>query len=170
MKNMHFKRKLPVPKEIKEQYPLTQELSQIKLARDVEIEKVFTGQSNKLVLVIGPCSADREDAVLDYCERLAKLQDAVSDKLILIFPGFTQTSPEPLEKATRDFCISLIRSRHPICWKASSPFAVCIPTFWQIPGFPPRMKCCIRIITVTCPTFWPMLLLAHGVWKIRNTA
>ena len=84
MKNMHFNRKLPVPKEIKEQYPLTPSLSKIKEARDQIIADVFTGNSDKMVLIIGPCSADREDAVLDYCERLAKLQEKVSDRLILI--------------------------------------------------------------------------------------
>ena len=84
MQNMIFKRKLPIPKEIKEQYPLTAELSQVKARRDKEIADVFTGKSGKMVLIIGPCSADREDAVLEYCERLAKLQEAVSDKLVLI--------------------------------------------------------------------------------------
>ena len=84
MQNMIFKRKLPIPKEIKEQYPLTAELSQVKARRDKEIAGVFTGKSSKMVLIIGPCSADREDAVLEYCERLAKLQEAVSDKLVLI--------------------------------------------------------------------------------------
>ena len=70
--------------EIKEQYPLTDSLAKIKEARDAEIADVFTGKSDKLVLVIGPCSADREDAVLDYCTRLARLQEKVADKLILI--------------------------------------------------------------------------------------
>ena len=84
MQNMIFKRKLPIPKEIKEQYPLTAELAQVKARRDKEIADVFTGKSGKMVLIIGPCSADREDAVLEYCERLAKLQKAVSDKLVLI--------------------------------------------------------------------------------------
>lgn len=84
MKNMHFKRKLPVPKEIKEQYPLTAELSRIKNERDAIIADVFTGASEKKVLIIGPCSADREDAVLDYCGRLARLQEKVADKLIII--------------------------------------------------------------------------------------
>lgn len=84
MQNMIFKRKLPIPKEIKEQYPLTAELSQVKARRGKEIADVFTGKSSKMVLIIGPCSADREDAVLEYCERLAKLQEAVSDKLVLI--------------------------------------------------------------------------------------
>ena len=84
MENMIFKRKLPIPKEIKEQYPLTADLSRVKAIRDREIADVFTGKSGKMVLIIGPCSADREDAVLEYCERLAKLQEAVSDKLVLI--------------------------------------------------------------------------------------
>ena len=84
MKNMNFKRKLPIPQEIKEQYPLTAELSQIKQNRDHLIADIFTGNSDKMVLIIGPCSADREDAVIDYCSRLAFLQDKVADKLVLI--------------------------------------------------------------------------------------
>ena len=84
MKNMNFKRKLPVPRDIKEQYPLTQALADIKARRDEEITDIFTGKSDKMVLVIGPCSADREDAVLEYCGRLALLQDQVADRLLLI--------------------------------------------------------------------------------------
>lgn len=84
MVNMHFKRKLPVPKEIKEQYPLTEDLIRTKQQRDLKIADVFTGKSDKMVLVIGPCSADREDAVMEYCTRLAGLQEKVADRLILI--------------------------------------------------------------------------------------
>ena len=84
MKNMEFRRKLPVPQEIKELYPLTRELSDIKAQRDQLIAEVFTGNSDKIVLIIGPCSADREDAVLEYCEKLAALQEKTADKLILI--------------------------------------------------------------------------------------
>ena len=84
MKNMFFKRKLPIPAEIKAQYPLTDELSRVKTDRDRQIADVFTGKSSKMVLIIGPCSADNEDAVLEYCERLSVLQAKVSDRLILI--------------------------------------------------------------------------------------
>ena len=84
MNNMEFKRKLPVPKEIKAMYPLSDELIQIKEARDQLIADTFTGKSSKLVLIVGPCSADREDAVLEYCEKLANLQEKVADRLILI--------------------------------------------------------------------------------------
>ena len=84
MNNMHFKRKLPVPQEIKALYPVSNDLVQIKTVRDQQIADIFTGVSNKLILIIGPCSADREDAVLEYCERLAKLQEQTADKLVLI--------------------------------------------------------------------------------------
>lgn len=83
-KNMTFKRKLPIPKQIKEQYPVSQELSAVKARRDAALAEVFTGQSRKKLLIIGPCSADREDAVIDYCTRLARLQEEVADKLILV--------------------------------------------------------------------------------------
>ena len=78
--NMNFKRKLPTPKEIKEMYPLDEELILKKKENDEEIRKVFTGESDKLILVIGPCSADREDAVIDYIKRLRVVQDKVKDE------------------------------------------------------------------------------------------
>ena len=82
--NAKFIRKLPTPKEIKEMYPLTSDLASIKEKNDEEIKKVFTGESNKLILIIGPCSADREDAVLDYCKRLKKIQEVVKNEIIII--------------------------------------------------------------------------------------
>ena len=82
--NMDFKRKLPTPKEIKEMYPLSDELAAIKQKNDEEINAIFTGNSDKLALVIGPCSADREDAVLDYISRLRKVQEQVKDKIVII--------------------------------------------------------------------------------------
>ena len=82
--NMDFKRKLPTPKEIKEMYPLSDELLQVKAENDKEIRAIFTGESDKIALVIGPCSADREDAVLDYISRLRKVQEQVKDKVVII--------------------------------------------------------------------------------------
>ncbi len=84
MKNSNFTRKLPIPKDIKEQYPVTSHIAEVKEARDQEIAAVFRGESDKFILVIGPCSADREDAVMDYICRLADVQEKVKDKLILI--------------------------------------------------------------------------------------
>lgn len=79
-----FIRKLPMPVEIKEQYPLTEAVKKIKEERDAEIAKIFKGESDKFLLVIGPCSADNEVSVLDYIYRLTKIQDQVKDKLVIV--------------------------------------------------------------------------------------
>ena len=82
--NMIFYRKLPIPKDIKEQYPLSSAMAALKAAEDAEIGKIFTGESKKFLLVIGPCSADREDAVIDYISRLRTVQDKVADKIVIV--------------------------------------------------------------------------------------
>lgn len=84
MINTEFKRKLPVPKEIKKQYPLSPEAAKIKEQKDAELAKIFKGESDKFVLVIGPCSADRADSVLDYINRLSLIQEEVSDKIMIV--------------------------------------------------------------------------------------
>ena len=82
--NMNFIRKLPIPMDIKAMYPVSEEMSKIKAERDAEIKKIFTGESDKFLLVIGPCSADREGAVLDYISRLRTVQEKVKDKIFII--------------------------------------------------------------------------------------
>lgn len=79
-----FVKKLPTPSEIREELPLPKNLIELKKERDKEIRDVFTGNSNKFLVVIGPCSADNEDSVCDYISRLAKVNEQVKDKLILI--------------------------------------------------------------------------------------
>jgi len=79
-----FINKLPTPAEIKEQFPLPAEFAAIKAARDEETKKIITGESDKFLVLIGPCSADHEDSVLDYTSRLVKLQEATKDKLLII--------------------------------------------------------------------------------------
>ena len=76
--------KLPTPDEIRAQFPLAPELAAEKAQKDAAIRDVFTGDSDKFLVIIGPCSADREDAVIDYVNRLAKVQEKVKDKLILV--------------------------------------------------------------------------------------
>ncbi|MDD6216435.1 MAG: 3-deoxy-7-phosphoheptulonate synthase [Roseburia sp.] len=82
--DMEFLRKLPTPQELKEQFPVSNKVMQIKEERDKEIRDIFSGKSDKLILVIGPCSADHEDAVIDYISRLRKVQEKVSDKIFMI--------------------------------------------------------------------------------------
>ena len=82
--NMIFKRKLLIPKEVKEMYPISPEGALAKRGNDARIQAVFTGESDKLLLVIGPCSADREDAVIEYVSRLRGLQERVADKIVIV--------------------------------------------------------------------------------------
>lgn len=82
--NIKFKRKLPSPENLKSEMPISKEGEEIKAKRDKEIADVFRGKSNKFILVIGPCSADRMDSVLDYIHRLVPVQEQVKDKIIII--------------------------------------------------------------------------------------
>ena len=84
MEHMHFIRKLPIPQELKKEMPLTPELAAYKDKRDQEIAAIIRSESDKLLLVIGPCSADREDAVIDYIHRLAEVQKQVADKILIV--------------------------------------------------------------------------------------
>ena len=81
---MTFHRKLPIPKEVKTEFPLTERMAQVKAERDASINAVFDGQSDKFLLIIGPCSADHSEPVLEYISRLRKIADEVSDKIIII--------------------------------------------------------------------------------------
>ncbi len=82
--NMHFYRKLPIPQVVKQEYPVSAEMEEIKRQRDKEISDVFEGKSDKFLLIIGPCSADHKDSVLDYISRLRNVADKVNDEIIII--------------------------------------------------------------------------------------
>jgi len=82
--NMQFFRKLPIPQDVKAEYPVSDEMAAIKRVRDEEIKAVFNGESDKFLLVIGPCSADHRDPVLEYISRLCRIQEQVKDKIIII--------------------------------------------------------------------------------------
>ena len=81
---MDFKRKLPIPKEVKEQYPLTAEMAKIKEQNERDIRAIFDGSSDKFLLIIGPCSADYKEPVLEYISRLRLVQDKVKDKIVIV--------------------------------------------------------------------------------------
>lgn len=81
---MKFLRKLPIPMEIKEKYPMTMEMTELKEKRDEEIKKIFRGEDKRLIVVIGPCSADHEESVMDYLGRLKKVDAQVKDKLMIV--------------------------------------------------------------------------------------
>ena len=94
---MEFIRKLPTPQELKQEFPVDESIRQLKEERDRQIKDIFEGRDNRLLLVIGPCSADREDAVLDYINRLAALQEKVKDRIFIIPRVYTN---KPRTKGT----------------------------------------------------------------------
>ena len=81
---MNFQRKLPIPQEVKQEFPLTEKMLQTKQEQDAAIKAVFEGSSDKFMLIIGPCSADHREPVMEYISRLRKVADQVSDKMIII--------------------------------------------------------------------------------------
>ena len=82
--SFEFIKKLPIPAEIKKAYPVSDYVARVKQQRDAELKDIFTGNSDKFVVIIGPCSADNEESVMDYIHRLAKVQDKVGDRLMII--------------------------------------------------------------------------------------
>ena len=84
IKNLQFIRELPNPDTVKALMPVPSDLKGLKEQRDQTVRDIFTGKDDRFVLIIGPCSADRQDAVLDYLIRLRKVQDQVADKIYII--------------------------------------------------------------------------------------
>ena len=82
--SMNFHRKLPIPQEVKKEFALTPKMEQVKAERDESIKAVFDGRSDKFILIIGPCSADHKEPVIEYISRLRKIQEQVEDKIIII--------------------------------------------------------------------------------------
>ena len=122
---MNFVGAIPSPEEIKERYPLPQEFIAKKEVFDKEIKDVFSGKSDKLLLIIGPCSADNENAILDYCSRLSKVQENVRDKILIIPRVYTNKprttgdgykgmlhQPDPMKKADMLHGLIAIRKAH----------------------------------------------------------
>ncbi len=123
--NCEFKRKLPIPKEVKEMYPVTAKMQEDFTARDIEIKKVLSGESDKFLLIIGPCSADYESSVMDYITRLCPIQEKVKDKIIIIPRIYTNKprttgsgykgmlhQPDPLHDSDMFEGITKIRKLH----------------------------------------------------------
>ena len=122
---MNFERKLSIPMEVKEMYPLTGDMAKIVDTRAQEIKNILSGKSDKLILVIGPCSADNEDSVIDYISRLAKVQEQVKDNIFIVPRIYTNKprttgdgykgmlhQPDPTEKPDMFKGIVAIRELH----------------------------------------------------------
>ena len=121
--SFEYIQKLPTPDEIRTEFPLDKELTALKKNRDSMITDVFTGKSDKFLVVVGPCSADNEDSVVDYVSRLGRLNEKVSDKLIIIpriytnkprttGVGYKGITSQPDPEGKTDFRAGLAAMRH----------------------------------------------------------
>ena len=151
-----FIKKLPTPEEIRNQYPIAADIQTLKKKRDQEIRDVFTGKSDKFLVIIGPCSADNEDAVCDYLCRLRAVQDKISDK-VLIIPRVYTNKPRTTGEGYKGMVHQPDPKKSRICLPDLWPSERCISApFWRV-VLPVRTKCFIRKIIVTCRIFSPML-------------
>ena len=141
--SFEFIKKLPTPEEIRNQYPLDAELQALKEKRDAEIRDVFTGKSDKFLAIIGPCSADNEDAVCDYLLRLRKVQEKIEDK-VLIIPRVYTNKP----RTTGEGYKGMVHQRSVRCTCVLSAKA----------ASPVQMRCFTRRTTVISPMCSPTLL------------
>lgn len=149
---MDFKRRLPIPMEIREEMPLSAELTAKKQAFDAEVAKVFTGEDARKVLIIGPCSADREDSVLEYMNRLARVAEEVKDKLIIIPRVYTN---KPRTKGTG--YKGLLHNPNPeapddLLEGVKAPSAICTCALLRKRASSPPTRCSTPLITSTLST------------------
>ena len=108
-----YLKQLPTPEEIKQTYPLSEACQKIKQKRDAEIARVLRGESDKFLVIIGPCSADKEEPVMDYIHRLANVNEQTKDKLIIIRVS-TQTNRVLPAKDTKELPHSRTRKQNRI--------------------------------------------------------
>ena len=154
-----FIRQLPSPDEVKALEPMSEEMKQIKNGRDRLIRDVITGKSDKFLVIVGPCSADNEDAVCEYTNRLAKVQEKVADRLVLVPRIYTksiQISPVLRARDTRGCYISRTLRQNRISWQESLRSAICTSAPSQKQALLRRMRCSTRTTGTISPTFSPM--------------
>lgn len=163
-----FVSSLPSPDVIREQFPLAANLAQQKHQKDEELKKVFTGESDKFIVIIGPCSADNEDSVVDYVHRLVKVQEKTKDRLIIVPRVYTNKprttgegymgmihQPDPEKKPDMFEGILAIRHMH--------------MRVLRKPDFPLQMRCCIRKICTIFPISCPTLPWGPVPWRTSST-
>ena len=154
-----FLNQLPTTEEVKKQYPLSKELIEQKAKRDAEIKSIFRGESKKFLLVIGPCSADHEDPVLEYCHRLKEVAKDVEDQIFIVPRIYTNKprttgegykgmlhQPDPEKRANLTEGILAIRHMH--------------IRVLENAVFRRRMKCCIRTII-------PISMMYYLMWRLE---
>ena len=152
----NFIKKLPTPAEIRNQYPIDAKIQALKEKRDQEIRDVFTGKSDKFLAIIGPCSADNEDAVCDYLLRLRKVQEKIEDK-VLIIPRVYTNKPRTTGEGYKGMVHQPDPEKAPDMLAGLVAIRKCIFMQSRKVDLPAQMRCSIRRTTVISPTSFPTL-------------
>ena len=166
--NAKFIRKLPIPMDIKKEFPVTEEVAKVREARVEEMRAILDGRDSRLMLIIGPCSADREDSVMDYVCRLVPLQEKVKDK-ILIVPRIYTNKPRTNGSGYKGMLHQPDPSKKPDMLEGIIA-AASTPARCRRPALPVPTRCSIPKTTAISPTFWAMSLSARARSRISSTA
>ena len=155
--SMTINKELPNPAALKAEFPVPEHIKEIKAARDKEIAAVFRGESDKFIVIVGPCSADNEESVCEYTRRLARVNEQVKDRLILI-PRIYTNKPRTTGEGYKGYAAPAGAPIKPLtCSAASSPSAKCTCAPLRRPASHAQTKCCTpekpQLIWMTfCPT------------------
>ena len=153
---MRFIRKLPIPMEIKKQFPLKAEWVETRNRKLTELRDIFEGKSGKFVLIIGPCSADNRDAVMRYLEKLCRAQEETQDRLLII-PRIYTNKPRTTGEGYKGMLHQPDPAARPDMLKGIIAIRELHRSALSDYGLPVPMKCSIPKTTVICPIFWPIL-------------
>lgn len=151
---------LPIPEVLKNEYPLSNEQKSIKQQRDEEIRRIFTGESDKFVVLVGPCSADNEDTVCEYVNRLKKVSDKVSDKLMII-PRVYTNKPRTTGDGYKGMLHQPDPDKAPDLLAGIIAISKMLSAYFRKPVFLLQMKCSIRKIAATWMMFFLMKQSVH---------
>ena len=166
--SMKTNHQLPLPEVLKQEYPLSKELQKAKLLRDQEIRRIFTGESDKFVVLVGPCSADNEDTVCEYVNRLKKVADKVSDKLMII-PRVYTNKPRTTGDGYKGMLHQPDPDKAPDLYAGIMQSAKCTSVCLKKPVFPQQMKCFTRKTEAIWMMCFPMKQSVHVPSRTSST-
>ena len=141
--SMKINHQLCSPETLKKEYPMADSLKALKQKRDEEIKAIFAGESDKFIVLIGPCSADNEDAVCEYVGRLARVNEQVKDKLMII-PRVYTNKPRTTGRGIKECSTNRSRMKRRIFTEGSSQSARCTFALFRTMVLHVPMRCSIR--------------------------
>ena len=158
---------LPIPADLKAEYPLSSQILKLKEKRDREIREIFEGKSDKFLVIVGPCSADNEDSVCEYVSKLATINEKVSDRLMII-QEFIRISREQQEKDIKECFNQPKPDEAPDLLAGIIAIRKMHIRAIEESGLTGQMRCSIPKIEVILTIFCLMRQSEQDLWKISS--